>query len=84
MIKDPPFQALVLTESGKFGTEWTNWLASAQLILSATEQSGTTALRPTKNLWIGRHYFDTTLGLEIWVKQVTPSVVWVNGAGVSV
>jgi len=84
MIKDPPFQALVLTESGKFGTEWTNWLASAQLILSATEQSGTTALRPTKNLWIGRFYYDTTLNKPIWVNAVTPAVVWKDAVGTTV
>lgn len=29
-------------------------------------------------------YFDTTLGQPIWAEQVTPTVIWVNAAGVSV
>ena len=48
--------------------------------------SGTTAQRPLAvNIrTIGQIYFDTTLGQPVWCKQITPSVIWVNAAGVSV
>lgn len=49
-------------------------------LLSAMTQSGTTAQRPTTFLWVGRNYFDTTLGYPIWLKSVGPTV-WVNGSG---
>lgn len=44
--------------------------------------SGTTAQRPAP-LAVGQPYFDTTLGLPIVVKQLSP-VIWVDGAGVQV
>lgn len=59
---------------------WSSFFESVFNLLSAMTQSGTTAQRPTTFLWIGRNYFDTTLGYPIYVKSVGP-VVWVNGAG---
>jgi hypothetical protein len=44
------------------------------------EASGTTANRPTTNLFIGRPYFDTTLGKPIAIKSLGPTV-WVDGVG---
>jgi hypothetical protein len=44
---------------------------------------GTTAQRPAKP-YVTQQYLDTTLGLPIWCKQATPSVIWVDAAGVSV
>jgi hypothetical protein len=43
-------------------------------------QSGVTANRPDKVLWIGRRYFDTTLGKPVYLKSINPSV-WVDGVG---
>jgi hypothetical protein len=63
-----------------FSPSWTSFFEQIFNILSAITQSGTTAQRPTKFLWIGRNYFDTTKGYPIYVKSVGP-VVWVNGAG---
>lgn len=63
-----------------FGVAWTSFFEQIFNILTAMTQSGTTANRPTKFLWIGRNYFDTTLGYPVYVKSVGP-VVWVNGAG---
>jgi hypothetical protein len=57
------------------------WFSQAFLILFAAQQSGTTANRPTKQLWVGRTYFDTTLNLPIWVQAVSPAVVWQDAAG---
>ena len=59
---------------------WANFFSSSYNILSALTQSGTTANRPTKLLWSGRTYFDTTLGLPIWYKFTG----WVNASGNSV
>ena len=63
--------------------QWMQWFDRIHAIASATEQSGPTGSRPTKRLWIGRMYFDTTLGYPVWVKSVGP-VVWVNASGTTV
>ncbi len=41
---------------------------------------GTTGQRPTPTR-IGQSYYDTTLGYLISCQQITPSIVWHNGAG---
>lgn len=59
------------------------WLQAFQrwhTVIASEQQSGTTAQRPIKGLWVGRRYFDTTLGYPVYLKSVNPSV-WVNGAG---
>ena len=52
-------------------------------VLQSATESGTTANRPTVELWIGRRYFDTTLGHPVYLKSVRPSV-WVDGTGSAV
>jgi hypothetical protein len=58
-----------------------NWLGPVGL-------SGPTSQRPVpstqKFMYIGLMYFDTSLGLPVFVKSLNPTVVWVNGAGVPV
>lgn len=46
-------------------------------------QYGTTANRPTINLFIGYPYYDTTLAKPIWCKQVSPAV-WGDATGATV
>jgi hypothetical protein len=46
----------------------------------ALYQSGTTTQRPTTKLWVGRPYFDTTLGYQIHYNGTG----WVDSAGNSV
>jgi hypothetical protein len=41
---------------------WSAWFDGVFLAVFALYQSGTTAQRPTTRLWIGRPYFDTTVG----------------------
>jgi hypothetical protein len=62
----------------------TGWVSFFNGLLKGFQpQGGTTAQRPTAPaLW--QDYFDTTLGYKITCKQITPSVVWVNGAGTTV
>jgi hypothetical protein len=59
---------------------WVQWFARLGVAFGANVESGTTANRPTGGLWIGRRYFDTTLGKPVYVKSLGP-VVWVDGAG---
>lgn len=49
----------------------------------ASYESGTTANRPISGLWVGRRYFDTTIGKPVWIKTVGP-VVWVDATGAPV
>lgn len=60
---------------------WAQWFSRVGTRLMAVEQSGPTAERPTSGLWIGRRFFDTTLGKPVYVKSLGPTV-WVDGAGV--
>lgn len=60
--------------------EWRNFFVAAYNVLLALTMSGTTANRPTKLLWTGRTYFDTTLGKPIWYKTSG----WVDATGVAV
>ena len=60
--------------------EWRNFFSSVYNICSSATMSGTTANRPTKLLWTGRTYFDTTLGIPIWYKTDG----WVDATGGSV
>jgi hypothetical protein len=64
-----------------------SWLDTVFNVLMPATQSGPTANRPTTRLWVGRVYFDTTLGYPVWVQSVNASTyvaTWVNGAGTTV
>ena len=67
----------------KVNFSWLQWFSQVSSTINAARQSGTTAQRPTRLLWIGQQYYDTTLGYPVWVHSVGP-VVWHNGAGVAV
>jgi hypothetical protein len=60
--------------------DWQEFFSSVYFSVTYLQQSGTTAERPTKGLYIGRPYYDTTLGYQICVNSVNPTV-WHNGAG---
>lgn len=62
---------------------WLSWWNSIQFWLFPNGQFGTTANRPTTNLYIGRMYYDTTLHYPVWVNSLNPTV-WHNGAGAAV
>lgn len=80
---DAPFRDTVLDKDGRFGFSWVQWLGKIGLYSQATAESGTTARRPTVNLYIGRPYFDTTLGQPIWVQSLSPTV-WCDATGAAV
>lgn len=59
---------------------WFPWFRKVTDTCNSVRQSGTTAQRPTSGLWIGRPYFDTTLGKPIWYEG--PG--WVDATGAAV
>ena len=61
----PPFASPV-NQGGIMSASWSQFIADIQRLVSGLVDSGTTAQRPTKNLYEGRMYFDMTLGLPIW------------------
>lgn len=74
-----------LTQKGGFTTPaWKAWLSQLFGVVSTVNTSGTTALRPIGSaqiqLAVGQSYFDTTLGLPVFIKSLNPTV-WVNAAG---
>jgi hypothetical protein len=81
----PNTPPVALDENGnpQVNPEWLTFFNNSFAILSANTQSGVTANRPIKQLWVGRSYFDTDLGKQIWLKSVNPNV-WVDGSGASV
>jgi len=74
-----------LLQSPNFFTgAWAAWFSNAQVILADVSNSGPTSARPTSQLYVGKFYFDTTLGLPVWLKTPGSSPVWVNAAGTAV
>lgn len=59
---------------------WATWFTNMWRIAASSVSSGTTAQRPTRDLWIGRYFWDSTLGKPVFVKSLGPTV-WVDGAG---
>lgn len=68
-------------KDGRFERWWYAWLAQIRAAVFGLTQSGTTANRPTEGLWVGRMYFDTTLGLPVWVQAASNPAVWVKADG---
>lgn len=72
---------------GNLLTAWAVFLNRTHNNARTLQESGTTADRPTSLLWIGRFFFDTTLGKPIWVKSVPAkpaAAVWCDATGASV
>ena len=61
---------------------WVIWFSDMGRTLNGLTESGTTAERPTRLLFAGRTYFDTSLNIPIWYREDTG--VWVNAAGSAV
>ena len=76
----PSNSPVVNPQTGKATDPWQNVFNRWHQIIITGQQSGTTANRPTTQVWVGRFYFDTTLNKPVWVKSVTP-VVWVDATG---
>jgi hypothetical protein len=81
MIEEPPFRQV--PPGVVIPVPWMAWLGKIRNFAGSISDHGTTAERPTSGLWVGRPYFDDSLGLPIWVKSVNPTV-WVDATGASV
>lgn len=79
-----PNTSPAVDKDGNFTQSMATWVTRITAICQAAQQSGTTANRPTSVLWIGRQYYDTTLGYPVFVHSVGPPVVWHNAAGAPV
>ena len=77
MINIPPTVAPVTDATSRLMPSWAKWVSDVYDVCFSITQSGTTAQRPTKMLWIGRRYFDTTLGYPIWYDGTN----WVDATG---
>lgn len=84
LITPPPNVAVdVQDDRGRISgaaPSWRNFFSAVYMICNALTLSGVTAQRPTRFLWVGRTYFDVTLGLPIWVQSLNPTT-WVDAAG---
>lgn len=63
--------------------EWAAFFNALQQIAFCASRNGPTASRPTSAVigrFIGMPYFDTTLGLSVFLKSINPDV-WVKGDG---
>lgn len=80
VVSPVPLQFPV-TEKDLVTAPWRSWLSKVFLAIKPLGDSGTTAQRPTADLYVGLMFFDTTLGLPVYVKTVATPAVWVNAAG---
>lgn len=83
-IGSPPIssQLPIVGDYASWPQPWANWMTAAWQILNAQTESGPTANRPKRNLYVGRRYFDTTLGAQgkpIWIGK--DGATWVLADG---
>lgn len=79
-IQGLPRPPIMQKDSANFTPAWMGWLSQAQTILQDASASGATTDRPQTQLYVGKPYFDTTLGIPIWMK-IPGTFTWVNAAG---
>jgi len=72
-----PINEPIADQAGLLSRRWYQWIQLVDQTVSAARQSGVTANRPTRLLWVGRTYFDTTLGQPIWYDGTG----WVDATG---
>lgn len=77
---DFPSNSVVVDPMRMVTPPWAAWVQRVHDIAVSLQQSGATTDRPTSVLWVGRRYFDTDLGIPVWVQSVRPTV-WVDATG---
>lgn len=75
-----PSEAPVVNEDGYINVTWAQWATRVHSVANAAVTSGTTSQRPTKGVWIGLQYYDTTLNKPVYVSSANP-IVWRDAAG---
>lgn len=56
----------IVRQDGHTARAWVPFFSDIGSLLTALSSSGTTADRPVNFLFVGRTYFDTTIGRPIW------------------
>lgn len=82
-VQVPSPQIPMFDENGLLQPAWQTYHNSVQQTVFAVSRSGTTSSRPTSSLdgrFTGMPYFDTTLGLTVFLK-IASTNVWVKGDG---
>ena len=70
-----------VTQSGLAGSRtWLTWASLVSSVVNGLASSGTTAQRPTANLFAGRTFYDTTLSKPVWYDGTT----WRDATGTAV
>ena len=89
MISPPPVKTpIALIDANKqIDTQpsWVEFLSDVYYGIKYTQTSGTTAQRPTKDLFAGRFYFDASLGANgrpIWIAK--DGSTWIDSTGTPV
>lgn len=82
-MESPPLKNQPVDQGGMVSRTWSVWMTQLWVLASSLDDSGATASRPTKGLYVGRTFFDTTLGRPIWLESVRPTV-WVDATGTPV
>jgi hypothetical protein len=81
LIDKPPVNSPVDDKArGRVFDYWQRFFFNVFKICFAVTQSGAVTARPTTGLWVGRPYFDTSLGIPIWWDGAD----WIDAAGNSV
>lgn len=71
-----------ISKNNVINEQWLEFFSEAYFGIKYTQTSGTTAQRPTKDLFPGRFYFDTSLGANgkpIWISKT--GLAWVDATG---
>jgi len=81
-ISSPPYRGAVDAQDATkmltvVARPWRVFFDAVFRICFAATQSGTSAQRPDSGLWVGRPYWDTTLGYPIW----WDGAQWVDATG---
>lgn len=82
MINPPPNKTAVQDQQGHIDAGWQAFYSDIFNAIVALQSYGTTAQRPTKNLYPGRFYFDESLGANgkpIWVNKTGTGWVLADG-----
>lgn len=79
-----PTDLTIVDRKGRMTPIYQAFFSSIHDWLGPVGLSGTTANRPVNSprnfLYVGQSYFDTTLGIPIWVKSLNPTV-WIDATG---
>lgn len=77
---DAPSTVRAVDQEGNLIRPYVQWIAMINRIGQAALDAGPTTSRPTSMLWIGRQFYDETLGKPVFVHSVNP-VVWHDASG---